>query len=122
MLPHEFPFRLVDLQRGEAASASLTANANWLRGGEGLPSALLIEILAQAAILLLPETGEGGRGLLAGIDQAQFGETPLRPGERLEVRVERAGHFGRLAKVSGSIRSSAGELVCQASLLLARDG
>jgi 3-hydroxymyristoyl/3-hydroxydecanoyl-(acyl carrier protein) dehydratase len=122
VLPHRFPFRLIDCRVGEWAIAGISVNSAWVRGREGLPNALLIEILAQAAILLDPEGSEEQGGLLAGIDQASFAALPVAAGERLSVRVNRAGSFGRLAKVTGSLERQDGARLCEASLLLARDG
>ncbi len=112
----------MDRRLEDSVRAVLTVNGYWLRGQRSFPPSLLIEVLAQAAILLLPETGEGGRGLLAGIDQASFEERPVVAGEELQVTVARAGSFGRLAKVVGSVSSVNGSVLCQAHLLLARDG
>lgn len=121
MLPHEYPFRLVERRRGEAVVVSLTVDASWCRGAGAYPAVLALEILAQAAILALPEADAGGRGLLAGIDNARF-LAPLEPGDELLARLELAGRFGRLIKVSGTLEDAQGRRLVEAGLLLALDG
>ncbi len=119
MLPHRYPFQLVE-ERPGGGILRLTANATWIRGEGPLPAALGVEILAQAAICLLPELLEGGgKGLLAGIDQAEL-HAPLVVGEEWLCRIEIAGRFGRLVKVDGAIERIGGERLVEAKLLLAR--
>lgn len=124
MLPHAFPFRLVETQEGGGVVVTLSAGGTWWRGRQGPPAVLALEILAQAAILVLAR-GDGqegsrqeGRGLLAGVDRASF-HRPLSPGDRLDARVELRGRFGRLVKVTGSLIRQDGEVVTEADLLLA---
>lgn len=104
----------------------LSAGGAWWRGPHSPLRALALEILAQAAIVVLGQ-GEGGPkggpkgGLLAGIDRAVF-RGDLLPGERLEARLELRGRFGRLVKVAGSLSRPGGETVVEADLLLALEG
>lgn len=125
MLPHRFPFRLVDRVEGGRVRVALTTDAVWLRGSEGYPAALAVEILAQSAILLLPETTSGGgKGLLAGIDGAAFHASPA-PGDVLSIEIRQTGRFGTVVRVEGTITRRSGrgdeeEPVAEAALLLAR--
>ena len=84
---------------------------------------MAVEILAQAAAVVLPgEEGNPRSAWLAGIDGAQF-ERPLVAGDRLLARAQLEGRFGRLVKARGELRDErSGTLVASASLLLAMDG
>ena len=98
----------------------LTGGSTWCRDQGSLPAVLAIEILAQAAVIALPESGgSGGQGVLAGIDDARF-ERPLSAAETLVARFHVERHFGQLLKVHGSLRSAkSNESVASASLYLA---
>ncbi len=120
MLPHQFPFRLIDRVEGDSAVLAATVSAQWLRDSGAVPAVLSIEILAQAAIVLFPDDGKGGRALLAGVDAAQL-VRPLAAGERLQARVRLVGHFGRMMKIEGELTTDGGELLARAGLLLARE-
>jgi acyl dehydratase len=121
----------------------LTASAAWNHDAGAWPAVLAIEILAQAAaVVLAQEAGDGdpasGRGWLAGVDEARFLQ-PLAPGMTLRARVSVEGRFGRMVKVRGELLSepagetagqvegqveghSAGQTVASAGLLLAMEG
>jgi 3-hydroxymyristoyl/3-hydroxydecanoyl-(acyl carrier protein) dehydratase len=122
VLPHAFPFRLVDRTGGRAALPLLwTVNAALGRGAAEVPAVLAIEMMAQAALVLLAgEAGGGpgeGAGLLAGVDGVTF-HAPLAAGDRLEAHAELAGRFGRLLKVRGRLTRD-GATVVEGDLLLA---
>ena len=107
----------MQISAGQAASRGLA-----------LPAALSVEILAQAAIAQLQhEAGEGadraapesaGIKLLVGVEGAKF-ERRLEPGMTLRAKVELLGSFGRMTKVSGRLHDEGGDVVAEASLLLA---
>jgi 3-hydroxymyristoyl/3-hydroxydecanoyl-(acyl carrier protein) dehydratase len=119
VLPHRFPFQLIEVQAG-AVRVRLSANATWLRSAAALPTTLGIEVLAQAAILYLPEMLEGGgKGLLAGVDEAIF-HRPLAAGETWDCAVKITGRFGKLVKIAGSLVDGDGRPAVEAQLLLAR--
>jgi 3-hydroxyacyl-[acyl-carrier-protein] dehydratase len=118
VLPHAYPFRLVE-KRGEEVRVVLSSSGHWSRGAAP-PAVLALEILAQAALVQLGGAGAGGRGLLAGVDGAEF-RGDLRPGDRLLARVRVAGGFGRLVKVAASLEREDGSAVASAELLLARE-
>lgn len=131
MLPHAFPFRFAETVHEGRVAVSLSADAHWGRDGHPYPGTLAVEILAQAAILLLPgpESGDGGtakagqegEALLAGIDGAEI-RAPLLPGERLWARLELDRRLGRLVKARGTLERDSGEEVARAGLLLAVGG
>lgn len=119
MLPHEYPFRLTERLDGDRVGVRVSSGAAWMRGAGPLPAVLAIEILAQAAILLLPSLSGAGKGLLAGVDHAEW-LAPPTAGDSLEARIEVEGKFGALVKVRGKLIAASGETVASASLLLAR--
>lgn len=142
MLPHRFPFRLVDRWvEGESphAVAAITVGAALWRGRGGYPLGLAVEILAQASLLLLPPPAASTKaeedtpassgqavasgappGLLAGIEEATLREE-LRAGDRLEAHTELVRRLGALSMVRGVLRRDGVE-VASATLLLAQNG
>jgi 3-hydroxymyristoyl/3-hydroxydecanoyl-(acyl carrier protein) dehydratase len=123
VLPHAYPFRLLDRREDGTVVLSITSGAPWLRGAAELPAALAVEALAQAAIVALaPANGEESPqaigGLLAGIDAVRF-HAPLAAGDRLEARAELLGRLGPLVKVHAELRRG-DELVVEGDLLLAQ--
>ncbi len=112
-LPHEYPFRFVDVVRRPAGpdftqgrvAAAFTANGRFAGGADcGSGSTLLAEALAQAALLLQggdPEVGR--RGFLAGIDGFQVERLP-QPGDKLEIDVRLTARFGFIVKFEGEVR------------------
>jgi len=115
-LPQRYPFRLVEHARGERVVALLTVDGHWLRDTPALPPTLALEMMAQAAHLLLAADG-GAPVFLAGIDGAEL-RAPLRAGDRLLATARRTGSFGPLTKVEASLERD-GETVALANYLLA---
>jgi len=132
LMPHRFPFLLVDrvieLEPGAriAAIKNVTINEPFFQGHfpghPVMPGVLIIEALAQAAAVLTYVTmktsyPEGTLFLFAGIDGARF-KRPVVPGDRLRLeatmdRVKRGvGKFTGRALVDG-------EIVCEAGLMCA---
>lgn len=122
MIPHRFPFRLLEAPGSENGSVRIriTGGGWWVRGGIA-PSFLAVEMLAQASIVALGEelTGvpAGDRILLAGVQNAHFHDS-LRPGDSLLAKVTLEARFGRILKVSGSLDRDESP-VFEGSLLLA---
>ncbi len=114
ILPHRYPFLLVDrvieLEPGKRAVAIKQVSANepqftgHFPGRPIMPGVLMVEALAQTAgiaVLTLDEY-RGKIGLFAGIDECRFRRMVL-PGDtlRLEVTVEKLrGMFGRVKAVA----------------------
>ena len=153
MLPHAFPFRLVDraddgpgqptasLPLGRQEDPALAASRRrgslplaWTvggaldRGAGAAPAMLAVEMMAQAALVLLTRDGsgegagegqgEGERvGLLAGVDGVVFHAT-LAAGDRLEAHADVAWRFGRLVKVRARLTRD-GAVVAEGDLILA---
>lgn len=126
LLPHRFPFLLLDKIVEIEPSVRITGvkyvtnNEPFLTGGarDGrMPDLLIIEALAQTgAVLLMHDREAGERKLVyfAGLDQATW-HGVVRPGDelRLEIIVTRAR--GRLCKVHGIARVG-NAVVCEADL------
>ncbi len=127
ILPHRYPFLLVDrieeIVPGEKATGikNVTVNEPFFQGhfpGEPLmPGVLIVEAMAQvgAVALLLMEEYRGKLALFAGINKLRFKEM-VRPGDTLVMEVNLTGlrgNFGRAqaeARVDGKV-VSAGELL-----------
>ncbi len=133
ILPHRYPFLLVDrvveLEPGVRAVAMKQISANepqftgHFPGRPIMPGVLMVEALAQAAgiaVISLPEY-RGKIGLFAGIDDCRFKRLVV-PGDtlRLEVTVEKLrGMFGRVRAVA----TVEGEVAVEAtlSIIIPRD-
>jgi 3-hydroxyacyl-[acyl-carrier-protein] dehydratase len=114
ILPHRYPFLLVDrvveLEPGKRAVAIKQVSANepqftgHFPGRPIMPGVLMVEALAQTAgiAVLTLEEYRGKIGLFAGIDECRFRRLVL-PGDtlRLVVTVEKLrGMFGRVKAVA----------------------
>jgi 3-hydroxymyristoyl/3-hydroxydecanoyl-(acyl carrier protein) dehydratase len=128
VLPHRFPFRLVDRREGAHVVAALTLGASGPRGAAGAPShplSLAVEILAQASLLLLGSGGGGEAadgeppGVLAGVEEASLAGM-LAPGDRLEAHATLERRLGNAARVRAVLRRD-GAPVASAVLLLAEN-
>ena len=102
LIPHRYPFLLVDrvleYVPGESLLAvkNVTANEPFFQGhfpdNPVMPGVLVIEALAQAGCLLSQLSFDGvadERPLyyLAGVDGARF-KRPIGPGDRVELRID----------------------------------
>lgn len=133
VLPHRYPFLLVDrvveLEPGKRVVAikNITANEPQFTGHFPerpiMPGVLMVEALAQAggvAVLSLPEN-RGKLALFAAIDECRFRRTVV-PGDtlRLEITVEKLQRmFGKahaVASVDGEVAVEA-----QLSFIIPRD-
>ena len=102
MLPHRYPFllidRVMDLEPGKyiVAIKNVTVNEpqfmGHFPGNPIFPGVLIVEAMAQAAGLLAIKTRAQGLGdrkaaVLAGIDNVRF-KRPVVPGDQLVIRCE----------------------------------
>ena len=120
MIPHRFPFLLVDRitecvpVKYAKGYKNLTMNEQFFQGhfpgNPIMPGVLIIESLAQtgAVAILSEEANKGKNALFGGVDKLRFKKTVL-PGDRLklEVRIiKRKGPIGvgeAIATVDGKI-------------------
>ncbi|MCP5430486.1 MAG: 3-hydroxyacyl-ACP dehydratase FabZ [Chromatiaceae bacterium] len=131
LLPHRYPFLLVDrvieVEPGKrlVAIKNVTINEPFFQGHfpskPVMPGVLLIEAMAQATGLLAMESAEVPKEAiyyLVGVDKARF-KRPVVPGDQLVFEVEVLKHrrdiwvFAAEAKVDGSAVASA-EIMCTA--------
>ncbi len=136
LLPHRYPFLLIDrvtaLEIGKSVTAlkNVTINEPFFNGHfptqPVMPGVLIIEAMAQAAAVLAFESvpaknpDEQRIVYLAGVDNARF-KRPVVPGDQLilQITVDRImrniGKFSCTAKVDG-------QLVTEATLIAALQG
>ena len=131
LLPHRYPFLLVDrvieVEPGErlVAIKNVTINEPFFQGHfpdkPVMPGVLIIEALAQATGLLAMETEDvAGAAIyyLVGVDRARF-KRPVEPGDQVHLEVsvlkQRRGiwTFSAKATVDGAVCASA-EIMCTA--------
>lgn len=135
LLPHRYPFILVDRILDFKADQSIQVLKNvtinelfftgHFPGNPVMPGVLVIEAMAQAMALLcfktLDDTGVPRTGnelfYFAGIDKARF-KQPIIPGDQLIIDV----HFGKkkrdIVKAQGTVRVR-DEIVCTADIMAA---
>ena len=130
ILPHRYPFLLIDRVTEVVDGKSLTAIKN-VTANEPIftghfedrpifPGVLMIECIAQASALLasliLDATANRQRlYLFAGVDHARF-KRIVEPGDQLCVEVELKNHKQRIWRCTGTITVNT-ELACSADIL-----
>lgn len=129
ILPHRYPFLLVDrvtdLVPGKSAAGfkNVTINEPFFQGhfpGEPvMPGVLIVEALAQvgAVALLSAEESPGKLALFAGINRFRF-KRPVRPGDRLELSATLTGRRGGIGKAEAEARVD-GQVVASGELMFA---
>jgi 3-hydroxyacyl-[acyl-carrier-protein] dehydratase len=127
MIPHRYPFllidRVVDLVPNETATGikNVTINEFYFQGHfpqrPVVPGVLLIEAMAQtAAVLVVRTLGPAAEGKLVyfmSVDNARF-RRPVFPGDQLAVRVVRQRNRGNVWKFDGTA-TVAGKLTAEAT-------
>ena len=128
LLPHRYPFALVDrviaYEPGKSAEAikNVTLNEPQFQGhfpGRPLmPGVLIVEAMAQVGGLIVTQMPDLPKGLFvfAGIDGVRF-RRPVVPGDQLRIRCEL---ISIKRKRFGKVRAQAtveGELVCSGELM-----
>lgn len=127
LLPHRYPFLLVDriIEVEDAKRIvgikNVTANEQFFQGhfpGRPImPGVLLLEVMAQVGGVLARKTAMGrGRPtvFLTGIEKAKF-RRPVVPGDQLRVEVEVIRRKDPFWKMSGKIEVES-SLVCEAEM------
>lgn len=131
MLPHRYPFLLIDrileLVPGKKVLAlkNVTINEPFFQGhfpgAPIMPGVLIIEAMAQAGVVLAAESmaGEkrGGLAFFMGMDKVKF-RKPVVPGDQLILELETLRKRGKVFKMSGTARVD-GRLVAEAELMAA---
>jgi len=129
ILPHRYPFLLVDrileVDPGKriVARKNVTANEPQFTGhfpeNPIMPGVLQLEMLAQAGgaiFLMLPEN-RGRLALLASIERARF-RRPVVPGDVLEIEVDVVQTRGDIGWVKGVAKVD-DKVVCEANICFA---
>ena len=130
ILPHRYPFLLIDRVTQVVDGKSLTALKN-VTANEPMftghfehqpifPGVLMIECIAQASALLasliLDATANQQRlYLFAGVDRARF-KRIVEPGDQMCIEVELKNHKQRIWRCAGTITVNS-ELACSADIL-----
>lgn len=129
LLPHRYPFLLVDrvthLEPGVSAKGykNLTANEQFFEGHFPdkpiMPGVLMVEALAQVACiaLLAKDEYKGMLGVFTGMDGMKF-RTMVTPGDRLDMEVELLKMKGPLGKVK--VQAKVGDkIACEGEISFA---
>jgi beta-hydroxyacyl-ACP dehydratase FabZ len=128
LLPHRYPFLLVDrvveMQGTEkiVALKNVTFNEPFFQGHfpgrPVMPGVLIVEAMAQAGGLLLMDQIPDRESKLVyfmGIDNVRF-RKPVLPGDQLLMEVEMLQLRGKVAKMKGTARVD-GKVVAEAEML-----
>lgn len=132
LLPHRYPFlmidRVLDFTPGESLTAikNVTINEPIFTGHFPtmpiFPGVLILEALAQATGILgfktVTERAENELYLFAAIDEARF-KKPVVPGDQLVLEVKFLKERRNLWKFYGEAKVD-GQVVCSAELICAR--
>jgi 3-hydroxyacyl-[acyl-carrier-protein] dehydratase len=127
LLPHRYPFllidRVVEFERGKrlVAIKNVTMNEPFFQGHFPnypiMPGVLVIEAMAQAgAIIMMNEIPDREKKLavFTGIEKAKF-RRPVVPGDQLRIEVDVLAFKSRLGRMEANAFVE-GKLVCQAIL------
>ncbi len=127
LLPHRYPFllidRVVEFERGKrlVAIKNVTMNEPFFQGHFPdypiMPGVLVIEAMAQAgAIIMMSEIPDREKKLavFTGIERAKF-RRPVVPGDQLRIEVDVLAFKSRLGRMEANAFVE-GKLACQAVL------
>ena len=126
LLPHRYPFLLVDrvttVEPGVSAKGykNLTANEPFFQGHFPfraiMPGVLMVEALAQLACIsiLMKEEYKDSLGVFTGIDGFKF-RAMVEPGDRLDMEVELLKMRGPLGKLRAKATVD-GKVACEGEI------
>lgn len=128
MLPHRYPFlmvdRITDFVAGESIVAykNITFNEPFFQGHfpdlPVMPGVMICEALAQAGGLLVKLTDgaddKSGVFMFTGLDKVRF-RRPVRPGDRLELHVSDVRRKMNIVKMHG-VALVDGEVACEGNM------
>ncbi len=129
ILPHRYPFLLVDKvisidleNKTIIAQKNVTFNEDFFQGhfpgAPIMPGVLLLEALAQTAGILVHQAGYGGKSaVILNINNAKF-RNPVRPGDVLHMHVTGLHISSRAGRVKGQVITNA-RLAMEAELAFA---
>jgi 3-hydroxyacyl-[acyl-carrier-protein] dehydratase len=132
LLPHRYPFllidRVIDFTPGESLTAIKNVTINepiftgHFPGMPIFPGVLILEALAQATGILgfktVTERAENELYLFAAIDEARF-KKPVLPGDTMVLEVKFLKERRNMWKFYGEAKVD-GQIVCSAELMCAR--
>ncbi len=126
MIPHRYPFLLIDrvselvLDESAVGVKNVTVNEPFFQGHFPdhpiMPGVLLIEAMAQtSAVLVIETTGKvaGSVVYFMTVDNARF-RKPVRPGDQVKLHVEKVRSRGNVWKFKGEARVD-GKLMAEAT-------
>ncbi|WP_417823634.1 3-hydroxyacyl-ACP dehydratase FabZ [Thalassospira lucentensis] len=128
MIPHRYPFllidKVIDIAPGESATGikNITMNEPQFTGHFPqqpiMPGVLIIESMAQTAAILVVQTlGEGAEGKLVyfmSIDSARF-RKPVTPGDVMHIHVVKKQSRGPVWKFESQVKVD-GQVVAEATI------
>lgn len=129
IIPHRFPFLLVDrvieLEPGQSAIAikNVTMNEHFFQGHFPdlpiMPGVLIVEAIAQVgAIAMLSQPDQADKlALFAGINNVRF-KRQVKPGDTLRLAVE-LGAFRRGIGTGTGVATVDGEVACRGEFMFA---
>ena len=126
MIPHRYPFLLIDrvveleIDKSAVGIKNVTINDSFFQGHFPrqpiMPGVLIVEAMAQTAAVLVVQTLDGtAAGKLVyfmTIDEARF-RKPVSPGDTMKIHVDKLRSRGNVWKFSGEARVE-GTLVASA--------
>jgi len=130
LLPHRYPFlmidRVIDVDKGKSLTAikNVSINEPFFDGHFPhhpiFPGVLMLECIAQASAILaslMLDTEAGGNNvyLFAGVDNARF-KRPVEPGDQLIINARFEKHVRRVWRCMGTILVD-DQLACSAHVL-----